>query len=99
MKIQLEHIKMLDEILEQIRSEKMRTTFSITIKADILEGDDNARQAFTEILRDNSEVLYAQLAMLSRRPPTITVQIVDEEMGIVKLDLFNSTHVEDYSEG
>jgi hypothetical protein len=75
----------------------MRTKFTIEIKADILTDDPIGRQVFVETLKDNAETLYAQVAMLSRKPPTVNVTVEDEEVGTISLPLFAG--VDDYSGG
>jgi hypothetical protein len=76
----------------------MRTTFTIELQADINTDDGAGRAAFNALLRDNSETLYAQCAMISRRPPTIVVTVCDEEVGTVSIPLFSDSYEEDYSE-
>jgi hypothetical protein len=66
----------------------VRTTFNISLRADVWENDEAAREAFTSMLKDNAETLYAQLAMISRSPPLIDVEISDEEVGRTKVQLF-----------
>jgi hypothetical protein len=77
----------------------MRTTFVIEIKADMRTDDPEARAVFGELLRQSAETLYSECAMLSRRPPTMTITTCDEEKGTIHIPLFSAvTHEEDYSE-
>jgi hypothetical protein len=81
----------------------MRTKFMIEIKADILTDDQEARDAFEYLLKDTAEMLYAQVAMLSRKPPIVNVTVEDEEVGTISLPLFTSGvskyHTYDSDEG
>jgi hypothetical protein len=75
----------------------MRTTFNIEIKADLMEDDPVSRAAFQEVLRDNAETLWSQCSLISKRTPTITITMVDEEVGTVDIPLFAGVFEEDYS--
>jgi hypothetical protein len=75
----------------------MRVHFTISVKADMPTHDPAMRGAFTEMLRSSATDLYAQLAMLAERSPTITAQIIDAEVGTQQLNLFE-THEAYYSE-
>ena len=92
-------LDVLDAYLEFLIEEPtMRTTFTITLHADVKEYDHAAQDAFKELLRDNAETLYAQCSIVSRRPPTITVTVQDETQGTVRVPLFGEVvHEEDYS--
>jgi len=79
--------------LERIRT--MRATFTITLKVNMREGDDDVREAYKDVLRENAETLYAQCSIFSRASPTISVTMSDEEVGTHTLPLF--IHEEDYS--
>jgi hypothetical protein len=82
---------------EEGRRATMRVHFTISVKADMPTHDPAMRGAFTEMLRSSATDLYAQLAMLAERSPTITAQIIDDEVGTQQLNLFE-THEAYYSE-
>jgi hypothetical protein len=74
---------------EEGRRATMRVHFTISVKADMPTHDPAMRGAFTEMLRGSAKELYAQLAMLAERSPTITAQIIDDEVGTQQLNLFD----------
>ena len=76
----------------------MLVSIKVTVNASIKEDDVNGMAAVEAILKETGEGLYAQIALVSNRPPTISVEIDDEKHGTRDIGLFHmSSHEEDYS--
>jgi len=78
-----------DRAKEEERRATMRVHFTIHVRADIPTHDPAMRGVYTEVLRSSATDLYAQLAMLAERSPTITASIVDDNVGTTNLTLFD----------
>jgi len=87
-----------DRAKEEERRATMRVHFTIHVRADIPTHDPAMRGVYTEVLRSSATDLYAQLAMLAERSPTITASIVDDNVGTTNLTLFDQRVDTYYSE-
>lgn len=70
------------------RGKKMRTKFSIELRADIDSGDKDTRKVFLDLCKVTAQQLYAQSLMLAKRPPTIAVMSDDAMHGQEEIQLF-----------
>jgi hypothetical protein len=68
----------------------MLTAIKITVDASIRGDEEDLQNAMLAILKEAGENLYGQLALVSKYPPTIKIEIADETFGTRNVTLFNT---------
>jgi hypothetical protein len=83
------HVYFSYAIRDGLRSNKVRVTFNLEVKAEIDSFDSEKRKVFIEMMTRAARELYTKATLLSgNTSPVISATVEDNRNGVEEVDLF-----------